>query len=362
MHTYDVAVVGGGIIGLGIAFEAERRGLRVVVFERAKPGAGASAVAAGMLAPVTEAAFGERELLRANLESARRWPAWAAELEVELLPGGALMVARDGDEAEALERELAFRRELELPVTRLRASEARRREPALAPAVRLALDVPDDTAVDPGAVIAALLGRGLDVRAGVEVERVEPPGTVVLRGGERVRAETVVVAAGSWSGELDGIPEDARIPVRPVKGELLCLRDPGGPGLVTRLLRTEDAYLVPRGDGRYVLGATQEERGWDTSVTAGAVWELLRSGSELVPGLLEWELEAARAGLRPGTPDNAPAIGPGAVPGLVWATGHFRNGILLAPLTAQLVAGLLAGEEPDVPLALQPGRFAGVAA
>jgi glycine oxidase len=362
MRTYDVAVVGGGIIGLGIAFEAERRGLRAVVLERAEPGAGASSVAAGMLAPVTEAAFGERELLRANLESARRWPAWAAELGVELLPGGALMVARDRDEAEALERELAFRRQLDLPVERLRASEARRREPALAPSIRLALAVPDDSAVDPSAVMAALLARGLEVRRGADVARVELPGAVVLRDGERVAAETIVLAAGSWSGQIAGIPEDAVVPVRPVKGELLRLRDPSGPGLVARVLRTEDAYLVPRGDGRYVLGATQDERGWDTSVTAGGVWELLRSGSELVPGLLEWELEDARAGLRPGTPDNAPAVGRGAAPGLVWATGHFRNGILLAPLTAQLVAGLIAGEAPEIPAALRPERFAGVAA
>jgi glycine oxidase len=170
------------------------------------------------------------------------------------------------------------------------------------------------------------------------------------------------VAAGPWSGALPGLPDDVRVPVRPVKGQSLRLRDPAGSGLVERVVRWDGGYLVPRGDGRYVLGATVEERGFDTSITAGAVHDLLRDGAELVPGVLELEVEELIAGLRPGTPDNVPVIGRSPVaPALVWATGHYRNGALLAPVTADVVVAALCGDgEPDP--AYGPQRFAGVAA
>lgn len=335
--THDVAVVGAGIVGLAVADELGRRGMRVLVLERDRPGGGTTSVAAGMLAPVTEAAFGEEALLHANLDSARRFPGWAAELGVPLHERGALMVARDRDEAEALERERVFREELGLPVERLLPSRARRLEPALAPTIRVALHVPGDRAVDPRALSAALAARVEIHRA--EVTRVEP-GEVVLSDGECVAAETIVVAAGAWAGALGDLP------VRPVKGQILRLRDPAGPGAVQRVLRAADGYLVPRADGRYVLGATMEERGYDTTVTAGGVHELLRRAIELVPGMSEWVLEEASAGLRPGTPDNLPYVG--ERDGIVWATGHGRNGILLAPLTAHLVGALIAGEEPGL--------------
>jgi glycine oxidase len=359
----DAVIVGGGIIGLSIAHRATARGMRVAVLEAGDPGGGATNVAAGMLAPVTEAAFGEEALLEAALESHRRWPAFAAELGVGLLGRGALMVARDRDEAEALERELAFRAELGLPVERLRPTEARRREPALAPALRLAAEAPGDDAVDPRAVAAALrAGLGPVLRTGCRVARVEPGEGVELEDGERVAAPRVVVAAGAWTGALAGVPAEAAVPVRPVKGQLLRLRDPGGPGLVGRVLRLGPVYLVPRPDGRYILGATVEEQGFDETITAGAVWELLRDAIEVVPGLAELELEGALAGLRPGTPDNAPAVGPAAVPGLVLAVGHHRNGVLLAPLTADAVVAELAGEAPPPAVgALTPARFAKVA-
>jgi glycine oxidase len=177
-----------------------------------------------------------------------------------------------------------------------------------------------------------------------------------LAGGERVLAGQVLLAPGAGAVEL---PEAARIPIRPVKGQILRLRDPRGPGLVTRTIRGEQGYLVPRADGRYVLGATMEERGRDTAPTAGGVYELLRDIGELVPGVFELEIEELQAGLRPATPDNLPAIGPGALDGLVWAAGHFRNGILLAPVTAALVAGVLAGERlPDWAAPADPRRFA----
>jgi glycine oxidase len=372
-QSHDVAVVGGGAIGLACAWRAVQRGLRTVVLDSGEPGAWQ--VAAGMLAPVAEVDFGERAQLELGLRSMDRFEAFCAELAAASGrdPGyrsvGTLVVARDADEAEALDRLLAFRRSLGLDVERLRPSQARRVEPALAPTVRLALHAAGDHSVDPRRLVAALAeaferaGGELRARtraAGLRVEDDRVTG-VELAGGELVPARRVVVAAGARTAALEGLPEAARVPVRPVKGQVMRLRDPRGPGLLERTIRGEQAYLVPRGDGRYVLGATMEERGWDTAPTAGGVYELLRDMGELVPGVLELEIEELEAGLRPATPDNLPAVGPGTLEGLAWATGHHRNGILLAPVTADLVAGVLAGERlPDWAAPADPARFARV--
>jgi glycine oxidase len=364
----DLVIIGAGIAGLAVAHSACRRDLRPLVLDRGRAGGATTGVAAGMLAPVSEAAFGERDLLALNLAAAARWPAWAEGLDGGgRLECGTLLVARDRDQAEALDRELAFRHDCGLRAERLLPTAARRLEPALAPTVRLALDVPDDHVADPAALVAALVtaieNDGGEVRCGDEVSEIEFDGERVrgvrLAGGERVAAAHVVVAAGPWSGALRGIPEGARVPVRPVKGQLLRLRDPAGPGLVRRVVRTEEMYLVPRGDGRYVLGATVEERGFDTAVTAGGLHDLLREAAEVVPGVLELEVTEALAGLRPGTPDNAPALGPGRVEGLHWATGHFRHGILLAPITGEaVVAGVLDEPLPEEAAPFSALRFA----
>src|SRR2546423_123466 len=344
----DLAVVGGGVIGLAVAWSAARRGLRTLVLEREHAGAGASGVAAGMLAPVSEATFGERDLLALNLESGRRWPAFARELARAAGPDpgyrawGTLLAAADADAAEALERELGYRESLGLAVERLLPSRARDLEPALAPTLRAAAAAPDDHAVDPrsllDALAAGLRAAGGELREGAEVVELVVDGDratgVRLADGARIAAGAVVVAAGAWASGLPGLPDAARIPIRPVKGQLLRLRDPAGAGLLDRVLRTEDVYVVPRGDGRYVLGATVEEQGFDETVTAGALHDLLRDAIEVVPGIAELELQEASAGLRPGTPDNAPVIGRGALDGLHWATGPYRPGMLLAPTPA----------------------------
>jgi glycine oxidase len=361
----DVVVVGAGVIGLAVAWRARLRGLTVALLERGAVGEEcASGVAAGMLAPVSEVEFGElgRRALELGVRSAAMWPEFAAELEraagteVGLRSSGTIVVARDADEARELERQIAFREALGLRATRLRPSAARELEPSLAPTIRLALEAPDDHSVDPRRVLAALRraceAAGVQLRehapvSGVELN--EPEGSVagvMLADGEHIRAAQVVLAAGAWTAELRGLPPDARLPVRPVKGQILRLRDPEGPGLLRRVLRFEGGYVVPRGDGRYVLGATMEERGFELQATAGGVYELLRHARELVPGILELRIEELSVGFRPATPDNIPAIGSGSLDGLVWATGHHRNGILLAPLTAELIAGVLAAPDP----------------
>jgi glycine oxidase len=358
---HDVAVVGGGVIGLAVAWRAAQRGLRTLVLDSGDPGAWQ--YAAGMLAPVTEAEFGEDALLELGLRAAREFAGFCDELAEASGrdPGhrrtGTLAVARDRDEAAELDRLYDFRRSLGLEVARLLPSKARRAEPALAPTVRLALDVPGDDAVDPRRLVAALAEAA--ERAGAELRRARVRAVgerrVELADGTSLEVRHVVVAAGAWSGQLGDVP------VRPVKGQIMRLRDPAGADLVTRTIRTRDGYLVPRGEGRYVLGASVEERGWDTAPTTGATFELIRDLAEVVPGVLELEIEELGAGLRPGTPDNLPAIGPGALPGLVWATGHYRNGILLADVTAQAVADVLTGGAlPDWAAACDPKRFAEV--
>jgi glycine oxidase len=370
-RRFDVAIVGAGIIGLAIAWRARQAGMTVTVLERELAGRGTSHVAAGMLAPVAEVEFGEAggRVLELGLRSARMWPGFAAELEasagssVGLMRTGTLLVARDDDDARELERQLEFRGSLGLAVRRLRPSQARELEPALAPTVRLALEAGDDHSVDPRLVLAALRlacdAAGVVLRERAPVACVECEQApirdaggdsaagrvtgVVLADGERLATGQVVLAAGPWSERIAGLPAGVGVPVRPVKGQTLRLRDPAGAGLLRRVLRFRGGYLVPRADGRYVLGATVEEQGFDLAPTAGAVYELLRDARELVPGISELEIEELSVGLRPGTPDNAPAIGAGAVAGLVWATGHYRNGVLLAPLTAELVAGVLTG-------------------
>lgn len=367
----DTVVIGAGVVGLAAGWRLAQRGLSVLVAERQRPGAGASGVAAGMLAPVTEAAFGEEDLLRANLASAAGWPAFAAEVEAAAgLPAGwresgALVVAADRDDAEELHRLHGFQRSLGLEIEWLGPRACRRLEPALSPRIAGGILAPQDHQVDPPALVAALAAAferaGGRLAAGAEVAAVESSAgrvtAVTLASGERVAAEHVVVAAGCWSGGLR-LPEGALPPVRPVKGQLLRLRAPRAEALCSRIVRTPRCYVVDRGDGRVIVGATVEERGFDTEVTAEGVYRLLEAAVEVLPDVEELAFEGAACGLRPGSPDNAPLVGPAGPEGLVLATGHHRNGVLLAPLTADAVAATVCGEEPPreaVPLA--PGRF-----
>ncbi|HEV2894465.1 MAG TPA: glycine oxidase ThiO [Actinomycetota bacterium] len=379
----DAVVVGGGVIGLGIAWRAALAGMTVTVVDDA-PGRGASWAAAGMLAPVTEVHYGEDPLLQLNLAAAARWPGFAAELEeasgqpVGYRPGGTLAVARDADDNAALEDLYQFQLRCGLEVERLRSRECRQLEPGLAPSIRGGVLASGDHQVDNRALVEALLVACS--RAGVRmvpgrVAELTVTGDrvtgVVLAGtggggedaGEALAAGTVVLAAGCWSGGIGGLAAEALPPVRPVKGQLLYLRGPADQPLCQGNVRGLEVYVVPRGDGRVVVGATVEEQGFDTQVTAGAVHELLRAALELLPDVAELELTETVVGLRPGSPDNAPMLGPAGPEGLVVATGHYRNGILLTPVTADAIAELLAtGQVPEMIAPFGPARFAGVPA
>jgi glycine oxidase len=384
-----VAVIGGGVIGLSIAWRAAQRGMAVTVADP-DPGHGASHAAAGMITPVSEAAYAERELYRLGVASQQRFPAFAAELTAATgqptgyRQSGTLQVAFDHDDLAVLAEYRALQESFGVIVQPLTSRECRAAEPMLGPAVRGGLLAPDDASVDPRLLTAALLtaAEGVGVRLirspAVEVSTTAAgrAGGMVVADGTRVRADWVVLAAGWQSASLGGgLPPGTLPPVRPVKGQILRLRSgpggsgpagtgPGGapPGLLTRTVRGivqgSSVYLVPRDSGELVIGATQEEMGSDTRVTAGGVWELLRDARAIVPGITELELAEAVAGLRPGTPDNAPVIGPSDLPGLVLATGHFRAGVMLAPVTADLISAYLATGELDQAAApFGPGRF-----
>jgi glycine oxidase len=351
-----VAVVGGGVIGLSCAWRAASAGFAVTVHDPA-PGSGASRVAGGMLAPVTEALPVEPEVLALGAASLRRWPDFAAELvaagaDPGLRIRGTFVVAVDPGDRTELDRLAEQLSRTGRAVELLSGREVRRVEPSLGPQVCRALSVPGDLSVDNRALLDALLV--VCCRAGVVFH------------GQRCRAlpaaDVVVLAAGAHSAALH--PALARV-IRPVKGEILRLRSrPGTLAPPSRTVRAivggQHSYLVPRDGGGLVLGATQRETGFDTDVTAGAVRELLTDAERVLPAIAEYTLEEAAAGLRPGSPDNLPVIGE-LEPGVLAATGHHRNGILLAPLTADAVLALLRGApvpaeaEPAAPARLVSG-------
>ncbi|MFI9543506.1 glycine oxidase ThiO [Streptomyces sp. NPDC052016] len=378
-RTSDVLVVGGGIIGLVTAWRAAQRGIATAVVDP-EPGGGAAQVAAGMLAAVTELHYGEQTLLGLNLASARRYPDFAAELteatgqDLGYRRSGTLAVALDADDRAHLRELHVLQQRSGLESQWLSGRECRRLEPMLAPGVRGGLRVDGDHQIDPRRLAGALVTAC--ERAGVVFHRTWAErlsvvagraAGVLTRAGTPLAAGQVVLAAGSLSGRLAGVPDEVLPPVRPVKGQVLRLTVPRryAPFLtrtVRAVVRGSHVYLVPRENGELVVGATSEELGWDTTVTAGGVYELLRDAHELVPGITELPLTETRAGLRPGSPDNAPLLGPTELDGLLLATGHYRNGVLLTPVTGDVMAHALAtGELPDEARPFTPRRFAAAA-
>jgi glycine oxidase len=366
----DVVIVGGGVIGLSIAWRAAQQGQRVVVADP-EPGNGATHAAAGMLTPIAEAAYAEREIFGLGQESLRRYPGFISELHSATgLPtgfrqAGTLQVAYDSDDLAVLTETRVLQESFGVHLQQLTARECRTAEPMLDPSVRAGLLAPDDGSVDPRLLAVALLraaeaaGACLVRRSVAEIICSDGRAAGVrLADDSVVQAPWIVLAAGWQSADIAGLPDGIAPPVRPVKGQIIRLRttavtDAAGlpPGLLQRtvrgIVRGSSVYLVPRASGELVVGATQEELGSDRTVTAGGVWELLRDARTLVPGITELEIGDIVAGLRPGTPDNAPVIGPSRLPGLVLATGHFRAGVLLAPVTADTVAAFLRTGTPD---------------
>src|SRR5215470_1740203 len=363
-RSADVLVIGGGVIGLAIAWRAAQRGVTVVVADP-DPGGGASYAAAGMLTPVAEAAYAERELFDLGSLSLRRYPAFAAALtELTGLPTGfrqtgTLQVGYDADDMAMLGELARLRESFGAVSTRLTSRECRQAEPLLGPAISGGLLVEDDASVDPRLLTSALLAAAtaagavhLPHRARKLRLDADRASGADLADGTFVSAPQIVLSAGWSAAAIAGLPEDVIPPLRPVKGQIVRLRPTAAtlaaglsPSLLNRTVRGvvqgSPVYLVPREDGELVLGATQEEMGADTTVTAGGIWQLLRDARTIVPGITELEFAEAVAGLRPGTPDNAPVLGPSRLPGLVLATGHFRAGVLLAPVTADLIASYL---------------------
>ena len=344
----DVVVVGAGLAGLGVAWRLAQRGRRVVVLETGEVGRGASWAAAGMLAPSAEIGFEELDLYALGQESLRRWPGFARELAQAsgIDPGyrdtGTLVVADDRDSARALRRLFAFQTRHGVPVDWLSGDQAAEVEPLLSPRLPAAIFSPGDHQVDPRAVVRALRQSaeraGVEIRERCRVEHLELGESVrvVVEGTEPLAAGAVVLAAGVWSREVGGLA--AELPVRHVKGQALALRMDPERGLDLRhVVRGPDAYLVPRWDGRLVVGATSEDGVSDGRVTAGGVYRLLEGAVAVVPGVEEMELVETWASHRPAARDHSPLLGRVA-PGVFAATGHYRHGVLLAPVTADEVA------------------------
>jgi len=362
-ETADVVIAGGGVIGTAIAWRAAAAGLDVVLVDPDR-GDAASLVAAGMLAPVSEALFGEGALLRVNLLAVRRFGSFAAELEeaaghqVGLRREGTLAVAYDPDDHAALMRLTAFRRSAGLAAEELDSRACRALEPFLAPDVHGGVRFGGDWSVDNRRYAAALGEAARAAKVRVVRDRVTDAlvrdgrarGVRLADGGD-IGSAWVVIAAGCWSSAVGGLPHALRGAVRPVKGQLLRLRHPASmPPVITRTIRATvrgtDIYLVPRAGGELIVGATQEERGPDQTVTAGAVHDLLHDAMSVLPVTSELILAETCAGLRPGTPDNGPVVGACGPDGLLLASGHYRNGILMSPVTADAVVAMLTGGSP----------------
>lgn len=366
-RSADVIVVGGGLAGVGAAWRAATAGADVVVIDDEGSRPPASTVAAGMIAPVGEVTWGEESLLDPALASADAWPAFAerladaAGLPVPYRRCGSVHVSLDRDEAAELGRRAELHQRLGLRSERLLGSECRQLEPALATGVVGGISAPEEAEIDPRALLAALRSAAVEAGARFETGRVESidpeRGRVTAEGCEARAAGTVVLAAGAWSG-LEGLLGERRLPVRPVKGEILRLRSAPGERLCERIIVGERFYLVPRASGELVVGATVGELGFDLTVTAGGVHELLREAYRAVPELAELELAELGVGLRPGTPDNAPVIGRIGRSRVIVASGLYRSGILLTPMLCSAFDALLAGEPAPAELdGLGPDRF-----
>lgn len=350
----DVAVVGAGIIGLSVAWRLARHGLAVAVFDRGTAGSGASSAATGMLAAAAELEPGGSDLLALCLESQRSWPEFrdeleaAADMSIDYRAEGTLLVALGREEVERLRSRYDLQLRSGLVTRWLSGSDARAAEPGLRPSVTAGVLCPDDHQVDPRRVVLALR-HALARSGGQLIENCAP--TALDRAGGRVtgvqvaehlcRAPIVVVATGAWTAANDVLPAGLQVPVRPLKGQALALRSTSRTEMLSHVVWTEHVHLAPKAGGRLIVGATVEEAGFDAAVTAGGVYALLEGARRALPSIEDMEVEAIWTSFRPTSDDDAPIIGATPLEGLLIATGHHRNGVLLAPVTARAVEELV---------------------
>ena len=373
----NVIIIGGGVIGLGIGWQLAKTDASVTIYEQAEAGRAASWAAAGMLAPLAEAHTEEPDLLKLGCQSLACYPQWVQELEAdaEMSIGyrveGTLIVGLEPDDTHQLQHLYRAQQDLGLDVTWVTGREAREIEPALSPRVTAAIRCESDHQVDNRLMVKAL-GRAYQRYGGVlhensAVENIHIENGIAVgvktRNGKKQNGDVIVLSAGCESAQIEGIPDTIRPPVRPVKGQMLALQMEDGI-TVKNVIRTVRAryptsvYLVPRADGRLIVGATSEEMGFDTRLTAGGVFELLRGAWEAVPGIYELPLLETWTGLRPGSRDNAPILGETPIENLIYATGHYRNGILLTPITAYEISKLiLTGETSETIVPFRLDRF-----
>jgi len=356
-------IIGGGIVGLGIGWRLAQRGEPVTVLERGEAGREASSASAGLLAPATEVHYQEDLNLALGLESIGMYGEFVAELEsvtgepVDYRREGAIAIALTADDAADLKDLYEYQRARKLPVRWLSGDGVRELEPGISSFATAGIQCDMDHQVDPRRLVHAM--RTAFVKAGgTLLEHTEVTGMRInggppaVRAGEReYTARRLVIAAGAWSGLLPGLPEAVRPPVRPVKGQALSLRS-HQPEFLRHLVRTPRCYMGPKSDGRIVVGATVEEMGFNRDLTAGGMYELLRAAWEALPGVYELPIQEMWCGFRPGSRDNGPILGESRIPGVFVATGHFRNGILFAPVTAHYMSRLIL--EGDLPEALKP--------
>jgi glycine oxidase len=368
-----IIIVGGGVIGLSIAWRLAREGAghRILLLDAHRAGEGASRVSAGMIAPIAEAGFEDPGFIRFARQSRERYRSFVAEVSadadtpVALGEEGSIIVAIHRDDVDAMRRVYEHRRHAELPVEWLTGTQAREMEPTLTPRVSAAMWIAYDGQVNPRALLPALvracIRRGVELREGARVSRIIIDDDAVAGvevNGEGVEAGVVVVCAGAWSGTIGGMPEDVVPQVRPIRGQILRLKRTPDFAL-SHVVRGPHAYLLPKDDGTVVVGATQEEAGFDATPTAGGIKSILENAWEMVPSIYDLPIECIEVGLRPGTRDHLPLIGPTRVNGLIMATGHFRHGILFAPTTADAVCrGILSGDFGEDVAAFAPDRFA----
>ena len=370
MLNKKISIIGGGVIGLSLGWQLARKGAEVEIFERETAGKGAGWVAAGMLTPQAELGFEEIELFNLSRKSLELYPKFLEDLKedsginVKMDRCGSLFTGFDGDDMRRLRRLYDFREKVNLPAKWFTGTEAKEIEPMLSPKCTCGVWMSDDAQVENrdllGALHVAAKNRGCIIHENAEVSSVKIENKkvkAIFVNGNENEASNVVVAAGAWSKQIEGIPENILPPVRPVKGQIMSLSMEGD-NRVTHAVRGRDVYLVPKADGRLIVGASNEEMGFDTNPTAGEIYRILERAWETIPGIYEYPIQEIKVGLRPGSRDHEPIVGDSDIEGLYFATGHYRSGILLTPITAvELSEWILTGKKSEVLAPFQLSRF-----